>query len=56
MPRDNTNEPVNKAIRMDAKLAEGIKQMAENENRNFSNMVTTILQNALDDYTTKKVA
>lgn len=43
-----TNETVLKALRMKADLVEEIERIAEKENRNFSNMVNTMLMNAVD--------
>jgi hypothetical protein len=38
-----------KAVRMKSELANKIERMAQEENRNFSNMAETILLNALEN-------
>lgn len=45
-----------KAIRMEPQLIEDIKSQAVKENRNFSNMVTTIIMRELDSRKAQKMS
>ncbi|MEQ9217832.1 MAG: ribbon-helix-helix protein, CopG family [Cyclobacteriaceae bacterium] len=47
--KNRNSEKILKAVRMDADMVDRIQEMAEKQNRNFSNMVKTILRESLNN-------
>lgn len=50
MDKPKTKKTELKAMRLDATLVKKVNEMAEKENRNFTNMVETLLFKATRDY------
>ena len=47
MKTKNNSATVLKAVRLKPKIIKGVEKLAEEDNRNFSNMVETMLMNQL---------